>query len=357
MINVIILGGGFAGIRAALTLKEKNKSRDIEVTVIDKNSFHIFTPSLYEVATAEESQRNVVIPYKSILCEPLKFVEGKAEKIDVVSQKILLDGNREYKYDYLIFALGSDSADFGIAGIKEFGVSLKTLDDAIKIKNVLKTVRKVIVGGGGFSGTELACELITHREELEVTLIQGSSILLKELGDGVSNLAKKRLEDGGVKLVLGTHIKKVTREFVELEGGKTYPYDLFVWTGGVRSNNLLGKIEVDEMLQIKNLKNIFAAGDVVEPGVVPRAVKMGQIAAENVLRLIGKKSLLPYKYRRMGYMVPLGSHFATFAMGKYHVSGIFAYIIQQLIFLRYLLTIVSFPEAIRRFVRFEKNLK
>lgn len=356
MVNIVILGGGFAGVRAALTLKNKIKSKDINITLIDKNSFHVFTPPLYEVATAEESQRNVIIPYKSIFDNNLCFIQGTVEKVNVKEGKISLNNNREYVYDYLIFALGSESADFGIPGIKDYGISLKTLEDAIRIKNALKKARKIIIGGGGFSGTELACELITHKGHLDITLIQGSSIVLKELGDGISQLAKKRLLAGDVHLVLGERIKKVTKDTVEVESGKVFPYDVFIWTGGVKPNTLLGKIEVNKTLAVVNLKNVFAAGDTVAPGVAQSAEKMGKIAAENILRSLKGEPLLPYIHHHMGYVVPLGSHFATFAMGRYHISGIFAYIVQQLIFLRYLLTIVPFFEAAKRFLRFEKDL-
>lgn len=354
MINVVILGGGFAGIRAALTLK--NKSEKINVTVIDKNIFHTFTPSLYEVAASEEPQANVAIPYKNIFDDSIEFKKGAVERIDTENRRIILNENIEYKYDYLIFALGSESADFGISGIKEYGIPLKKLEDAVRIKNALKNAKKIIVGGGGFSGTEIACELATHKSNLDVTLIQGSTVLLKELGEGISRLAKSRLENGNVSLVLGEHIKNVTRENVETETGKKIPYDLFIWTGGVKSSNFLGKIEVDDTLAVNNLKNVFAAGDAISPGVARRAMTMGKIAAENVLRTIEGRSLLPFKYRNVGYLVPLGSHFATFAMGKYHISGILAYILQQLILLRYLFEILPFFKALKRFIRFEKDL-
>lgn len=354
MKNVIILGGGFAGIRAALNLK--NNSQEVNVIVIDKNNFHTFTPSLYEVATSEEPQKNVAIPYKDIFNNSIEFKQGTVEKIDTENKKVIL-GNQEFSYDYLIFALGSDSADFGIPGIKEYGIPLKKLEDALRIKNVLKSSKRIIVGGGGFSGTEIACELSTHRPDLDVTLIQGSPVLLKELGEGVSGLARKRLEEGDVHLVLGEHIKKVTKELVELEGGRKFTYDVFIWTGGVKPNDLLGKIEVDANLCVNNYKNIFAAGDVVGPGVARRAMKMGTVAAQNVIRKISGKPLLPYSYRNIGYLVPLGSHFATFAMGKFHISGIFAYILQQLILLNYLREILPLFKAISRFMRFEKDLK
>lgn len=355
MKHVIILGGGFAGVRAALILK--SRSSDVHITVIDKNAFHTFTPSLYEVATSEEPQGNVAIPYKDIFNESIELKQGIVKKVDPKDKKIVLNNNSELQYDYLIFALGSESADFGIPGIREYGIPLKTLDDAMQIKNVLKNAKKVVVGGGGFSGTEIACELATHKSHLDITLIQGSPVVLKELGGGISGLAKKRLEEGHVRLVLGERIKRVTKEAVELENGRKFTYDVFLWTGGVRPSSLLGKFEVNEFLQVNNFANIFAAGDVISPGVARRAIKMGKVAAENVLSRITGKKLLPYNYHNIGYLVPLGSHFATFAMGKFHISGIFAYIVQQLILFNYLREILPFFKAIKRFVRFEKDLE
>lgn len=356
MINVIILGGGFAGVKAGIVLKNKNL-KDVKITLVDKNNFHTFTPSLYEVATSEEPQKNVGIPFKEIFGNSIEFQKANVEEIDTKNRKILLDGNRELTYDYLIFALGSDSADFGVSGIKEYSNPLKTLQDAVQIKNVLKNAKKVVVGGGGFSGTEIVCELSTHKTHLDITLVQGAPILVKEVGGISSELAKERLEKGNVKLILGEHIKKVLKDKIETESGRTIPYDVFIWTGGVKSNGLLGKIEVTDMLQLVNHKNVFAAGDAISPGMARRAITMGKTASENVLRQIEGKSLLTYTYRNMGYLVPLGSHFATFAMGKFHISGLPAYILQQLILFKYLLDILPFFKAVKRFIRFEKDLK
>lgn len=361
MIEIVILGGGFAGVRAALTLKNKIRLQDnIRVTLIDRNSFHLFTPSLYEVATAEEPPKNIEIPFSSIFGNSIEVVKGNVQKVDSGGQKVLLADKKEYRYDYLILALGSRAQDFGIPGIKEYAIPLKTVEDAVRIREAL-TLRqaqglRVIIGGGGFSGTELACELATHKRQLAITLIQGSPILLKELGGEISNLAKKRLEQGNVNLILGQHIKKVSKELIQTENGSTYPYDVFIWTGGVRPNSILEKVELNGMLAVKTLKNVFMAGDNVVPGVALTAQKMGETAAENILKSIKRKPLIPYHYKNIAYIVPLGSHFATFAMGKFHVSGIFAYLIQQIIFLRYLLQILPFFPALKRFGKFEKSL-
>lgn len=357
MMEIVILGGGFAGVRAGLILQKRiQKSDDIHVTLIDKNSFHLFTPSLYEVAASEEPQRNVTIPLSAIFNSSISLIKGDVQRIDTAKQKILLSGKREFSYDYLIFALGSQSFDFDIPGVKEYGIALKTLEDALRIKSFLKKGKKVIVGGGGFSGTELACELVTHWDKnLNITIIQRSAVLLKELGGEISRLAKKRLEKGGVRLVFGEHIKKVTKETAETEKA-SYPCDTFIWTGGVAANTLLGKIETDEALRLRNFKNVFAAGDAVSPGVVRMAEKMGETAAKNVLRLIKGEPLIKYQYKDSLYLVPLGSHFAAFSFGKFHISGFLAYIIQQLIFLYYLLRILPPISALKRFRRFERDL-
>lgn len=362
MKNVIIVGGGFAGVRAALTLKDKIKTSDIKIILIDRNTFHTFTPSLYEVATAEESQQNVRIPYGAIFNHKIEIIHGEVQEIDSLKKIIFFESfgetgeKKELVYDYLIFALGSQAEDFGIEGIKEHGLTLKTLSDAVRIKNALKTARKVIVGGGGFSGTELACELTVNRKYLNVVMIHGADVLLKELDREVSRLAKERLEKAGVKLILGERIKRVTATIVETVSGRIFPYDVFIWTGGVRSNKLLGDIKVDGSLRVDNQRDIFAAGDASVPGVAPKAEEMGKIAAENVLRSIKRESLVNFSYRQTGYVIPLGSHFAVFTIGKYHISGIFAYIIKHLILLHYLLQILPLLEALRRFRKFEKDL-
>ncbi|MBI2613865.1 MAG: FAD-dependent oxidoreductase [Candidatus Levybacteria bacterium] len=355
MLNIVILGGGFAGVKAGLIFKSRNL-KDIKVTLVDRNSFHTFSPSLYELAAAEEPQRNVTIPFKEIFGNDIEFKQGNVEKIDVKNKKVLLDGGTVFIYDYLIFALGSDTADFGIPGIKEYSIPLKTLQNAVQIKNALKNAKKVVVGGGGFSGTEIACELSTHKSYMDITLIQGSHILLKEIGGSSSELAKKRLEKANVRLILGEHIKKASKESIESEKGKIFPYDVFIWTGGVKPNDLLGKIEVNDSLQLTDDKNIFAAGDVISPGMARRAITMGKISSENILRQIEGRPLSAYTYHNTGYLVPLGSHFATFAMGRFHISGIFAYILQQLILFKYLLEILPLFKAIKRFIRFEKDL-
>lgn len=397
MKEIVVLGGGFAGVSACKYLSRKLNEIDVNITLIDKNSYHLFTPSLYEVATSEEPKKNIAIPYSEIFGTKIRFVKGNASLIDYKNNLITFDNTLNYSYDYLIVALGSVSADFNIEGLKEHSLPLKELSDAIKIRKEIESVYhkkahegkeiNIVVGGGGFSGTELSAELINYKNRLskyhktssnliKITVIQGSSCLLKELDEKVSKLAQMRLEDGGVNIVLNTHIKRVNKDFIETDNNQEYPYDVFIWTGGVKANEVLeksgfkvngrGQVLVNEYMQIVSFKNILAVGDIAEygdsltnkavPGVVEVAMGEAKAAARNVLRSIKNKDLKPYKYGHNGYIVPLKGKFAVADLSFIKTAGFLGWFLQQVIFLVYLLEILPLKKALKRFNKFEMYL-
>ena len=400
----MIVGGGFAGVSAGLTLS-RNLPKGYSLTFIDRNPFHTFTPSLYEVANSEEPQKNIAIPFSEIFPKIVEIVKGEIDKVDIKNKKLNIKNGREVNFDYLIVALGSESAFYGISGLAEFSFSLKTVADAVKIKDEIhklcdqKALKgekvNIIVGGGGFAGTELAAEILCYddflskehkvdRKLFDVFIIQGSDKLLKELDEDVSNIATNRLKRLGANFIFGSHIKEVKKNELatdkdDLPAGKAekFKFDILIWTGGVKANSLLagsglalsksGQVPVNEYLQIKENPNIFAVGDIAEftdvatqkkaPGVAQVAQEQGKIAGENVVNLIENKSLKPYKLRHFGYLIPLKGRYAVFTSGMLHIKGFLGWIIQQVIFLRYLLEILSFPKAFRRWNEFEKDLR
>lgn len=397
MKEIVILGGGFAGVSACKYLVKKLSGQDVNITLIDKNSYHLFTPSLYEVATSEEPKKNIAIPFSEIFGTKIRFVKGNASSIDYENNLIRFDNELNYSYDYLIIALGSVSADFNIEGLKEYSLPLKELSDAVKIRKEIerayhKKVHEgkeinIVVGGGGFSGTELSAELINYKNRLskhhktspnliKITVIQGSSCLLKELDEKVSNLAQKRLEADGLNIVLETHVKKVSGDYIETDNAKNYPYDVFIWTGGVKANGVLeksgfkvngrGQVLVNEYMQIVNFKNVFAVGDIAEygdpltnkavPGVAQVAEDEGRAAARNVYRSIKNKELKAYKYEHTGYIVPLKGRFAVAQLTFIKTAGFWGWVLQQIVFLIYLLGILPIFKALKRFNKFEMYL-
>ncbi len=408
MKHIVILGGGFAGIAATLEIIKQLSPKEAKVTLIDKNPFHLFTPSLYEVATSEEPRGNIAIPFTEIFGKRIEIIQGEVEKIDRVKQTVHYSSSeaqaesriddRTISYDYLLVALGSEPAYFHIQGLKENSVALKSIKEAVMIRDKILSMccregecnKKVhiIIGGGGFSGTELAAELLTYKDKiakqhhldpmcLQITIVQGSDRLLKELDPHVSIIAEKRLKEPNVTFAFGGHISKVNKTSVFTDDNKVYPYDLLIWTGGVQANTLAwesnlptnkrGQVIVNNFLQVQGERNIFAAGDIAQyqdvktqtfaPTVAQVAEEEGKAAGENISRLITNKTLKPYRYRHFGYVVPLRSKYAAAELGILHIDGFFGWIVQQLVFLRYLLTILPSWKALRRWNIFELELE
>lgn len=399
MKHIVILGGGFAGVAAAKELIKKISLKEAKITLIDRHDAHLFTPSLYEVATSESPQKNIVIPIKEIFGKRVEVIKSKIKSIDTKTQNILLDEDKQISYDYLILALGSVPAYYNIPGLKENSIALKSVREAVRIKNKIKNIccdgkeckkkAKVVIGGGGFSGTELAAELLTYKNKLakqhnlapnclDITIIQGSDRLLKELDPHVSKIAEKRIKKSNVHFAFGGHISKVSTTSVFTDDNKVYDYDLLIWTGGVQASSIAkksnlpinkkGQVIVNDFLQVQGFDNIFAAGDNAQykdlktqqyaPTVAQVAEDEGKTAGENITRLIKSKPLQKYKFSHWGYVVPLRGKFAAAElMGFWHFDGFFGWVLEQLIFLRYLLGILPFRKALKKWNKFEIDLE
>lgn len=398
--RIVILGGGYAGVTAGLRLRKQYKGNaEVEIVLVNKHTYHIFTPSLYEVATSESPMKNIAIPLTKIFPDTVNLIKGTVEKIDAAAKKVSITGQEPLSYDYLIVTLGSQAAYYGIPGLKEHSIPFKSLNNAVTIQETIngrcmiehgkKKNLEVVIGGGGFAGTELAAEILTYRRKIarenkidqdciNTTVIQGSDRVLKELDEHVSRLAAGRLKEKGMTMAFGGHIKEVTATEVLTDDGKHYPYDILIWTGGVEANHLAsesnlpvtkrGQIIVDTNLKMQDSDCVFAAGDVAGfidpktqkpvPNVAQVAEEMGVAAAENVIRSREKKPLKPYQYRHFGYIVPLKGRFAVAElMGGIHFDGLLGWSLQQLVFLQYLLRILPLGLALKRWNVFELELE
>ncbi|HSX09889.1 MAG TPA: FAD-dependent oxidoreductase [Candidatus Saccharimonadales bacterium] len=397
--HVVVVGGGFAGIAAILRLRRHQYDTSIKITLIDKNTYHLFTPSLYEVATSEEPRKNVAIPFSKIFMSGVETIHKAVKTIDPTTNTITLADKTTINYDYLILTAGSQPAYMGIPGLEKYSTGFKTLQDALAIKKKIRDLcckdgkcnRKVqaVIGGGGFAGTELAAELLTYKDRiavqngldkecLEITIIQGSDKLLKELDPRVSNMAEKRLNAPNVYFAFGGHIREVTKTEVLTDNGKSFPYEILIWTGGVEPNSLAknnnlpvthrGGIMVNTFLQVKGFDNIFAAGDIAAyvdplterpaPNVAQVAEEQGATAGENVARLIKHEGIEPYIFRHWGYVVPLKGYFAVAELVYgIRLVGFAGWVLQQLVLLRYLIGIMPMHRALDRFDTFELEME
>ncbi|MBI2607410.1 MAG: NAD(P)/FAD-dependent oxidoreductase [Candidatus Doudnabacteria bacterium] len=390
--HIVILGGGFAGVRAALDLGEYFKRDDAyEIILIDKKDYHLYHAALYEAATAQHGlveasqvKRAVVIPFGSILKRSkVKHFKAFIDHVDLDDGKVVTDSRIVY-FDYLVTAMGSVSDYYGIQGMDKYAFTLKSLDDAIMIRNRIeelvskKDKGDIVIGGGGFAGVEFAGEVYNllkheceyHKKDLakfSVTILEGSSNYLPGLSEKVSKLAAERLAKQNVQGKFSSIITEVGSNYVVLNEKDRIDFDLLIWTGGVRScvlpfsekleQDKKGRTVVNEFLNIRKYPNVFIVGDNVcfidkltkspAPQTAQEAIRQGRLAAKNIYRLVRGKELLPYHAGPSRYVIPVSGKYAIMYTKNLIIAGFFGWMIRRFVDLRYFVSVLTFIKALK----------
>lgn len=398
MQKILILGGGFAGIRAGLELARHSGH---EITLVSDRDAHVYNADLYEIATAfspkiteeclTELRDTVATPLQKIFDKkPVQIIKDKVLKINAEEKTVELKQNGKIAYDYLIVALGSVTNYYGNETLKQFSYPLKTLQDALAIschldsyfQNLWKKEQKkkvsIMIGGGGFTGVEFACELTGFlnkickkynfpRERVEIGLIQAAPELGGQ-GPEISNLITQRLEKSGVQIYLNTKIKDVEINKLHIEdhkgNKKNLDMDTLIWTGGVMPNPLIresfsevaknGALPVNEFLQNPKYPNIYAAGDcssIIDqpaPMLAQVADEEAKIIVHNILAEIQHTEKKKYQLHLKGMIIPLGGKYAIFKTGNFIFKGFWSWIFRKIVDLKYALSILPWPYAIKK---------
>ncbi len=398
--NIIILGAGFAGLTTVQNLQSK-LPKNYKITLIDENANHLFRADLYEVATAfnkkitneclTQLKKTVATPITQLISPKVRFFQDKVLKIDPKKRQITLSKNKSLTYHYLVVALGSVTNYFSIPGLEKYSVPLKTIQDAVKINCHLDQIfhdlwRKkqardifITVGGGGATGVETAGELVGAikklckkyrfpRDKVHLQIIEGTDAL-GAFSKPDSKLIEKRLAQKNIKVYLKHFIKKVTKSKIFLEGKtKEINSDFLLWTGGVMVNPVSAKtlgtsetrgaIPTNEFLQHPLHPEIFAAGDnayFLDPNTKTRLPMLAQIAIDqgraissNILSGLKKSTLKPYKPKQPLYILPIAGRYAIGKIGGKIFFGTLMWYLRRLISLKYLLSIMPFTKAIRK---------
>lgn len=400
--HIVIAGLGFGGLSAALTLS-RVRQPGLTVTLVDRHRYHQFNAALYEVATAWMPnmpegclgilKRTNCIPVEQLLLRMprVRFRQAVVASIDPKGNELTFTDGTALHYDALVLALGSETDDLGIPGVAQYGLGLKTVEDAIRIRCDMETavadaaqdkrsdrIVHVLVGGGGFSGTEFSAELASYARVLarayrfpvnhiHIEVLEATPHLLSGLDAWASAKAEQRLTRMGVRMRLNTKVVRATKSDVELSSGDRVPYDLLVWTGGVRANHLVresglstdprGRLTLLPTLQT-SVANLLAVGDTASftpagaarplPWVAPIAMEMGRHAAKNALALVNRRPLVAFLTAHQGFVVPIGGKYALAMLSNgIHFSGFFAWVLRQVINLKYFLSILGPLEALR----------
>ena len=369
--KVVIVGAGFGGLWAARALA----GAPVDVLILDRNNFHTFLALLYQVAAAELSPEDIIYPVRSIIRRHrnLRFVMDEVAEIDFSARQINTT-SRLYSYDYLVLAPGSLSHDFNLPGISENAFELKTIGQAIALRNhILSCFERTLVesdperrkqmltftiAGGGPTGVEFTgalAELIRGPllkdypdldfKEVQIILLEATNRLLTGLPERLQTYTQAHLEKIGVQVRLGTAVSQVTPQEVHLADGTSIPTQTVVWTAGVRgeipggSGNLPqahnGQVEVSPTLQTPMYPGVYVIGDLSHfmeagqplPMVAPVAMQQGVVAAQNILRQINGQAPQPFHYRDPGTMVTIGRNAAVAYIKGRSFTGFFAWLV------------------------------
>lgn len=381
MKHVVIIGAGFAGLFAA----KKFFGKSVKVTLIDKNNYHTFNPLLYQVGAAEIEPDQIAYPVRSVIRgkENIDFLMSEVKEIKF-KQQIVVTDKMNVNYDYLIIAPGSKTNYFEIKGAEINSITLKTLDDALFLRNHILTLfekavkcsdideRKkcltFVITGGGPTGVEFAgafAELVhgplkkdfpqIKLSDIDIRLIDAGKKILPAYNVKSGNYAAWKLEAKGVNVMLESEVVKIDKGIIRFRDGESIKSHTILWTAGVSGMEFKSDLKlkegsdkrliVDETLGIQGLNNVFVCGDLayfVQGGVplpmnAPVATQQGEHAALNILKLISGNRPDPFKYSDRGSMVTLGRNSAITKIRGLEIRGFSAWILWLFIHIFYLI--------------------
>ena len=373
--KVVILGGGFGGLAAARALY-----KDADVTVVDRHNYQTFLPLLYQVSTAGLAADHVAYPIRGALRKTsVKFRMASPISIDHRNKEVKLDSSETLKFDHLIVALGSVTADFGIAGVKEFSLGMKSVSEALTIRaEIMRRFEDlcrledgskffVTVIGGGPTGVEMAgaiSELIrgplkldqeTVAKNIQVTLVEAGPRLLPPFAPSLSARTKKDLEKLDVQVLLNSAVKELLDGKVVLKDGTELPSQITIWAAGVKGSDAMkqlnlpveaNRVAVEATMQVKNYPYLWALGDIAGakgqdgsplPMVAPVAIQQGKFIAKQIKKVIEGKKLDNFKYLDKGSMATIGRNKAVVQVRWFKLAGPLAWLVWLWLHLFYLL--------------------
>lgn len=373
--KIVVVGGGFAGLNF---IKRLRNHTEYEITLVDVNNYHFFPPLLYQVAMALIEPTNIVYPFRRFFqkSKNLKFHLGRLVSVDTGSNSIKTESSTLY-YDFLILAAGTEARHFGMENVKKYSWPLKTIDDAINLRNHLllnvekailskdeeerKRLLTVVIAGGGPTGVEVAGMMAEMVQEIgpkeypeikpgtfKIYLIQGSSELLKSMSKKAQTEAFNVLSKLRINILLNTRVVDYVNGSVLLNEGEAIPTNALIWTSGVIGTGVKGfpeetcgpgrRLIVDEHLVVKGTANVFAIGDMSlntqqqeypegHPQLAQVAIQQGKHLARNFARSSEKRNWIPFRYKEKGTMAIISKYKAVADLPSFSFKGFGAWLV------------------------------
>lgn len=380
--RILIAGAGFAGIYTFKALKKLLRGNDgVEIFIMHPKNYFLFTPLLHEVATGNQTLRNITEPIRKIIRgSDSHFVQTKVLGVSV-SEKIVESEQGYYRYDYLVLALGAQTNFYNTPGAKEYCFTLKSLEDAYRLKNQFidnferasetedleerQRLLHFVVIGGGPTGVELAAEMADFFYDTfaqyytfeiikatKITIIQSHETLVPQFPKNFHKRSLNRLKHEKIEVRLNCKVQVVSKNEIILSTGETIPTFTPIWVAGIEpqhipfdiavEKNNKGQIKIGTDLTIPNHPNIFVIGDMAEvndhtgsplPATAQVATKQASHVAKNIFQLINNQLPRPFVYRESGTLMSLGKFHALGKIANIPFSGFFAWWLWRTVYL------------------------
>jgi NADH:ubiquinone reductase (H+-translocating) len=383
--RIVIAGGGFAGLYAAMHFEKRLARRaDVEVTLISRDNFILFTPMLHEVAAGDLYPGDIVNPLRRIL-RHVKVVEADVCTVDLTGRIVGCTGGiaeRElnFEFDHLLLTLGSETNFFDMQGLRDWAVTMKNLADASLLRNrmvalfeeavfhtddeVRRQLLTFVTAGGGFSGTEttgavndFVRDAVRYYPQLSeqlirVVVVHPGNFLLPELGEELGRYAEHKLRQRNVEVIKGARVASYDGLVVTLSDGTSIPARTLIWTAGVKPSPVIaslpcekerGRLLVSEYLAVTGVPGLWAAGDCAavpilntenfHPPTAQHGLREGVTVAKNIEATILDRSLKPFRYKMMGQLASIGHRSGVAMVFGIKFSGFIAWCFWRSVYL------------------------
>ena len=383
--RILILGGGFAGVEAARYLdRTAAKRANVEVTLVSRDNFILFTPMLHEVVASDLEPSDICNPLRKLL-RRVTVVSGEIRTINLAARRVTIsygirELTRELPFDYLVLGLGSETSFLGIPGVAEHALGIKTLRDAVMLRAGViamleaasvepdpgrrKRMLTSVIVGGGFAGVEtvgaindLARQSLQHYggidpREVRVILIHGGPVILPELGEALGVYAQEKLRKRQVEIKLKTRVTAYADGAVHCDDGEAVAADMLVWAGGVSPSPILkdtpfdlerGRVVVDSTLELPRFPGVWAVGDCAAiidptskhpyPPTAQHAIREGRRAAKNICARLNGERATPFLYKAPGQLAAIGRRTGVARIFGLKFSGVVGWVLWRTVYL------------------------
>ncbi len=408
--KLLILGGGFGGLRLARLL---NNKPGIDITIIDRFNYHQFQPLFYQVATAALDASNISFPLRKAFhnSKNVRIRMAEIERIDTVTKQVITNED-SYSYDYLVIATGASTNFFGNKNLEQHAFPMKSTVEALQLRHKLiqnfedalhtndatelQRLMNIVVVGGGPTGVELSGAIAEMKKyvlpkdypeldfsKMNIYLLEAAGKTLAAMSEQSSNNSLTYLQRLGVTVKTNALLQDYDGENVTLKDGTLIPSKLVIWAAGIKGNIPAGidpslvargnRIKVDAFNFVQGMNNVFAIGDIAymeeeafpngHPQVAPVAIQQATLLAKNLLHLRQGKIAQPFRYNDKGAMATVGRNLAVVDVPKpkLHFGGFFAWLIWMGLHLMLILGVKNrffvFTNWLYNYVTYDQSLR